>query len=94
MLDGAPSYSLLQILESLHSDRIVTTEWPYQSLHLDPVENDWNSMKNLHQYSFPELGQRTSRVVARAPISSQITGHPKVTEELRNLMENMPGRCQ
>ena len=92
MQDSAPA-NRVWVLDELVGAGIDLMEWSPFSPDLKPIENAWNTLKDIMQHHFPELnGQRLPESRLHAIVQASwdlITG-----EHLTPLFKSMHSRCQ
>ncbi|KAI0994037.1 hypothetical protein K3495_g14146 [Podosphaera aphanis] len=72
MQDNAPPYVASKTIEEFQERIITTIEWPPYSPDLNPIEHEWDSMKDYIQYHYPRLdgGRQKSHDELRGMVKS------------------------
>ena len=86
--DGAPCHTAIKCLQWFQSHGVKLLQWPGNSPDLNPIENLWARLKRLVAKKHPSNKQDLTAAV----ISSWF--HVIVSDELQNLGDSMPRRCQ
>ncbi|RKF75302.1 hypothetical protein GcM1_234014 [Golovinomyces cichoracearum] len=55
MQDGTPSHAAERTMEALWVERLELNTWPPLSPDLNPIESDWNTLKNNTEVRHPKV---------------------------------------
>ncbi|KAI1005331.1 hypothetical protein K3495_g2884 [Podosphaera aphanis] len=95
MQDNAPSHVASKTIEAFQERIITTIEWPPYSPDLNPIEYEWDSMKDYIQYHYPRLdgGRQRNHDELRGMVKSAWYDATE-PHQLEMLDRSMGRRCE